>query len=75
MPRPLKWGTEMVNTKIKLPKDLKERAKSDGINFSDFLAVKLYEYYNIDYKSLISKDEEQKILKILKKNIDDKKNS
>lgn len=75
MPRPLKWGTEMVNTKIKLPKDLKERAKSDGINFSDFLAVKLYEYYNIDYKSLISKDEDQKILKILKKNIDDKKNS
>lgn len=75
MPRPLKWGTEMVDTKIKLPKDLKERAKSDGINFSDFLAVKLYEYYNVDYKSLISKDEEQKIEKILKKNIDDKKNA
>jgi len=75
MPRPLKWGTEMVDTKIKLPKDLKERAKSDGINFSDFLAVKLYEYYNVDYKSLISKDEEQKIEKIFKKNIDDKKNA
>lgn len=73
MPRPLKWGTEMVNTKIKLPKDLKERAKSDGINFSDFLAVKLYEYYNVDYKSLISKDQEKKIEKYLKKNVDDDK--
>lgn len=75
MPRPLKWGTEMVNTKIKLPKDLKERAKADGINFSDFLAVKLYEYYNVDYKSLISKDYEKKIEKYLKKNVDDEKNA
>lgn len=75
MPRPLKWGTEMVNTKIKLPKDLKERAKADGINFSDFLAVKLYEYYNVDYKRLISKDYEKKIEKYLKKNVDDEKDA
>ena len=58
-----------------MPKDLKERAKADGINFSDFLAVKLYEYYNVDYKRLISKDYEKKIEKYLKKNVDDEKDA
>ena len=67
MPRPLKWGVELEDTKISLPKDLKKKARDDGINFSDFFTVKLFEYYNVYYQSMIREGYEKDIKKYSKK--------
>jgi len=56
MPRPLKWGRDMVDIKLKIPVDLKEKVKSDGINVSEFLTLKLYEHYQKEIKENLKKD-------------------
>lgn len=56
MPRPLKWGRDMVDIKLKIPVDLKEKVKSDGINVSEFLTLKLYEYYQKEINENLKKD-------------------
>lgn len=59
MARPLKWGKDMADIKLKIPVDLKEQVKADGLNVSEFLTLKLYEHYEND------------VNKNLKKHIDD----
>lgn len=56
MPRPLKWGRDMVDIKLKIPVDLKEKVKSDGINVSEFLTLKLYEHYQKEINENLKKD-------------------
>lgn len=56
MARPLKWGRDMADIKLKIPVDLKEKVKSDGINVSEFLTLKLYEYYEKETKENLKKD-------------------
>jgi len=51
MVRPFKHGEISEDIKVKIPKSLKERGKSDKLNFSELFSNALIEYYkNIDEK-------------------------